>query len=92
MTTLAELDPILREWSSDNRIPVFTHYKDEDVRSFQVVGPSGAQSQIGIEADDRLTVSVWDYRKRRQDFEADLDSLRAQLDEALRVARSWVGL
>lgn len=90
MTTFAQFDPIIEQWSSDRQIPLFTRYKDEDVRSFQVVGSSGTECQIWIEVGERVTVSVWDYGKRRQDLEADADSLRARLDEALSIARSWV--
>lgn len=92
MTTFGQLDPIIEQWSSDRQIPLFTQYKDEEVRSFQVVGPSGAQCQIRIQAGDRVTVSVWDYGKRRQDLEADAGSLGARLDEALSIAQSWVNL
>jgi hypothetical protein len=90
MTAFAQLDPIIRQWSSDRQVPLFTRYKDEDVRSFRIVGSSGTECQIWIEVGERVTVSVWDYGKRRQDLEADAASLRARLDEALSIARSWV--
>lgn len=90
MTAFAQLDPTITQWSRNRQIPLFTHYKDEDVRSFQVVGSSGAKCQIWIEVGERVIVSVWDYGKRRQDLDADADSLRARLDEALSIARSWV--
>jgi hypothetical protein len=90
MATLAQLDPTIRQWSSDRQIPLFTRYKDEDVRSFEVIGSSGATCQIWIETEERVTVRIWDYGERRHDLDADISSLRAQLDEALRIARSWV--
>ena len=90
MSTFTRLDPIIKQWASDRRIPLITRHKDEDVRSFQIVGLSGSQCQIWIELDEVVVVSVWDYGERRRDRQADADSLRVQLDEALSIARAWV--
>lgn len=90
MTTFAELDPILEDWSRERRIPLSTEYKDEEVRSFQLVDQTGGQYQIWIDVERGLTVSVWDFGKKRHDFSADLGSLRERLDDALNLARSWM--
>lgn len=44
----ADIDPILTGWSRENQIPLYTEYKDSEVRAFEIVGLSGQRSQICI--------------------------------------------
>jgi hypothetical protein len=82
------IDPILIAWSQQRHVSLSLHHRDEEVRSFELVGIHG-RSQIWIETDGELTVHVWDYGRRRHTLRADHDSLAVRLDEALAVARSW---
>jgi hypothetical protein len=90
MTDFESIDPLIRRWSADNAIPLFTEYRGESVRSFDIVGPSARRCQIWIESAEPLAVHVWDYGKRRERLEADFDTVRQRLDDALEIARSWV--
>ena len=90
MRTFEDLDPVIVEWSQAMRLPLYTRYRDDDVRSFQVVGISGASCQIWVEISDEVTVHVWDYGPRRHSFPTDGPGLRATLDEALAVAKRWI--
>lgn len=83
------IDSIIEQWSRDNDLPLYTQYREAEVRSFEVVLPTGERRQIWVENDGKLTVSVWDYRKRRRDFAATPSNLRDQLDAALRQAKAW---
>jgi hypothetical protein len=90
--TFAQLDPILVAWANDRGFPLLTSYKEVEVRSFDVDGPSDTRCQIWVETRRgrrRVSVSVWDYAIRRCDFDADISSLEARLDDALATARSW---
>lgn len=90
MATFEQVDPVILEWSEERHLPLYTRYKDEDVRSFQVVGASGASCQIWIETGDEVSVHVWDYGRRRRSFVTNGRDLRTALDNALAVARSWI--
>jgi hypothetical protein len=85
------IDPTLKDWASRNRVPLSTRYQDDDVRSFEVVGPDG-RAQIWVEVNTDITVHVWDYRKRKRVFPVDGPTLANGLDDALRVARAWCGM
>ena len=82
-------DPVLKEWSARNKIPLQTRYREEEVRSFTLVGPDGSRvCQIWLELDP-LQVKAWDLKERSQTFEAET-SLESALDQALETARAWI--
>ncbi len=89
MTRFEQIDPVIRQWSHERQLPLYTEYKETEVRSFEVPGSSGAACQIWIEVGHTLSVCVWDRADRRRTFETDASSLRGALDEALNVARRW---
>lgn len=89
MTTFLDLDMILRSWARDRRIPLYTKYRGEEVRSFQVVGATGRKAQIWVEVNDGISVYVWDYKKRKREFGATRANLPKQLDAALDLAMDW---
>jgi hypothetical protein len=81
----AKYDDELRAWADDHQLPLFTEYKDEPVRSFQIVGSTGSECQIWLDQDG--SVHVWDYKKRGTQFRD--GRLRDRLDAALGAARAW---
>ena len=89
MTVFEQLDPAIEEWAKERQVPLYTSYKGDDVRSFQVVGSSGAACQIWIEVGNVVSLIVWDYGARRRTFATEPGKLKAALDGALAVARGW---
>lgn len=90
-TTFSQLDPLLRRWSQDRGVPLFTSHRGEPVRSFELVGSCGAtRCQIWVETGERVTVSVWDYGSRKRELDADVSNLYERLDEAWRLGGSWL--
>lgn len=90
----ARVDPILKQWAADKGLTVMTSYKDYEVRSIDLVDAQGARFQLWLDPpgeSGRISVHVWDYRKRRADYEVQLDDLAECLDEALRAASEWAG-
>lgn len=91
MNRFAWIDPVLHRWSHLMGVPLYVEHQGEAVRTFIIVGPSGAKTQIWVEpVNDCIEVHVWDYQRMKRVFEADLSSLFDALDEALACARSWV--
>ena len=87
------MDALIGEWTRENGLHLATSYKDEEVRSVEVVGESGRGCQIWIDAPDSrhlVGVHVWDYKQRRRDFEVDKSLLLDALNQALTIARNWV--
>lgn len=90
----ARIDPILDRWATANGLNVMTSYKDYEVRSIDLVDVRGTRFQVWIDppgATGRIGVHVWDYRKRRADYEVQLEDLAECLDEALQAASDWAG-
>jgi hypothetical protein len=86
-------DPTVKAWAEDLGLVLFTEYKDEPVRSVQLVGKRGQRAQIWVDPPGEsgdARVHVWDYKRRRQDFAGRVDSLRGLLDTAALVAQGWI--
>jgi hypothetical protein len=91
MMTFDDIDPVIEPWSAERQVHLFRRYRDDEVRSWEIVGASGQRSQIWIEIDERgLRVHVWDVGDRRRAFPRDVGTLRGVLDEALVTAKLWV--
>lgn len=84
----SRIDPVIRAWASRNQLPISTKYQNSEVRSFELAGRV-ERAQIWVEVDGGPNVYVWDYRKRKQSFAAEPETLEAALDQALQVARNW---
>jgi hypothetical protein len=85
------IDPTIQTWAQRHGLSLFTQYKDSEVRSVDVVEKSGRKFQIWIDRPkgDRVSVHAWDYKKRRQDWDASIADLDNFLEEAIRTVRSW---
>lgn len=87
-----QVDSVLYRWATSNGLTVSTLYKDYEVRSIDVVDAQGARFQLWLdppEATGEIGVHVWDYRRRRADYEVQLKDLTECLDDALRMASKW---
>lgn len=90
----ARIDPILDRWAAANGLIVMTSYKEYEVRSIDLVDSQGARFQLWLDPPGetgRIGVHVWDYKKRRADYEVKLEDLADCLDEALQAASEWAG-
>jgi hypothetical protein len=87
------VDPILQPWSAAHTIHVFTEYKDEPVRTMDIVSDNGSKIQIWIDpptSDSLVSVHVWDYSSRRRDLSAPLADLATLLDDSFAQATVWL--
>ena len=83
----AEVDRILGPWADEHAVRVYTAYKDDEVRSFDLVGH---RYQVWIPwpmRDGTVTVQIW----RREDrgtitFTGAITELRTNLDLAFDLA------
>lgn len=79
------LDPVLEMWAKKHDLHMYKMYKDEEVRSIDIVSPSGKRFQLWIDkpgSNSETSVYVWDYRRRKVDFDADIRNLESQLERA----------
>ena len=86
------IDPVIHAWTQRHGLTLFTQYQDSEVRSVDVAGKGGQKFQIWIDPPkgDRVSIHAWDYKKRRQDWDASLIDLDKYLEEVIRTALSWV--
>ena len=87
------IDPTITEWAAQHGLHIFTKYRDEEVRSMDLVGPNGRKCQLWIDTPDpsgNVGVHVWDYKKRRKDFRATTIDLAQRLEDAYVTAISWL--
>lgn len=87
-----KIDGILNQWAKKHNLPLYKTYKDEQVRSFEVVNTQGKRFQIWIDLPspkNEVGVHVWDYKKKRKDFLVSPDELIDCLEKAYITAKTW---
>ena len=86
------IDPELNAWATNHGLKIFTQYKDEEVRSTDVMGSSGKKCQIWVEPSYFFTfvINVWDYKKRRVRLRAWKINIGSKLEEAYRTSQAWL--
>jgi len=84
------IDEVIKKWASDNCQVVLSEYKDCEVRSFEVFD-KGRKFQIWIDhpAGGFVGVHVWDYKKRRKDWNVPTVNLYPTLDDAFAAVFEW---
>lgn len=89
--TFANVDPIIASWAAKHGLHMYTRYRDDEVRSVNLVDNKGQKFQIWIEElpDGRFRAVGWDYKKRRYESESDAVNFDAALEKLLAVVRSW---
>ena len=88
------IDDQLYLWASKYGVHIYTSYKDEDVRSIDIVDPLGIGFQIWLDppaSDASTTVHVWDFKKRSKEFPAGKGALAEALEKARAQVCAWSG-
>jgi hypothetical protein len=52
VTGYSLIDPVLMQWARQNKVHVFTHYRDDEVRSIEIYGFSGQSGHLWISPID----------------------------------------
>jgi hypothetical protein len=88
----AAIDDALRSWARANGVTFATRYRDDEVRSFDIVDAAGARVQIWVNhpVHATVTVSAWDYRARKWTRDVPLLAVGDALTNAVTVARAWL--
>jgi hypothetical protein len=93
--TYQAIDEALAEWLARHPVHMLMKYKDDEVRTFDVVSSSGDQIQVWIDPprpSGQVGVHVWDYHHRRsKDLNGDVAEVAKLVDEAYITAREWLG-
>ena len=87
------IDPITTAWAARHGLHVQTRYRDDEVRSVDVVGHSGRRCQIWIDPPDqagKVGVHIWDFKSKKLDKLVCQDDLSACLDDVYTTALGWV--
>jgi hypothetical protein len=87
-----EIDDILLQWATDRNLPMYKSYKDAEVRSFAIVNLEGKRFQIWVDEPDetnRITVHVWDCKKKTDRFPSTRESLYGCLEKAYHTIEAW---
>jgi len=87
-------DPIITTWATRHVLQIHTTYRDEEVRSVDLVGSNGRKCQLWIDAPDQsgnVPVHLWDYKSRREDYKATVSDLARCLEQAYAIAMKWLG-
>ena len=86
-----EIDPIILAWLHRHGLTLYERYQDSEVRSVDIVDAGGRKFQIWVDppASGKVVVHVWDYRKRRKDWDTPIDELDHRLEEAVATVADW---
>jgi hypothetical protein len=95
--TYDDVDPVLLPWLKRHGLHVFRRYRDEEVRSIDVVDDAGDRYQIAVSppsASGKLTVFAGNYlRKKKQkriEYSSDVSGLERTLEDAYSKIMEWV--
>lgn len=86
------LDVALNEWASKHGLHIHTQYQDVEVRSVDIVSPSGKRFQLWLdEPNDNgdTEVHVWDMKKKRKAYSTSDIPLKDALELAYHQATDW---
>lgn len=94
------IDPELHAWAAKHGLQIFTKYRDEEVRSTDVVRRAGKKCQIWIDQTDEagtFVVNIWNYKnnkpaKRIKQLQASKTDIKDKLEEAYNTAQEWLKL
>jgi predicted SAM-dependent methyltransferase len=89
----ADIDKVLTPWSKRHGLHVFTKYRDEEVRSIDVVDDAGGRYQIWIseaENSGRAKVSAWNYKDKKKTVESSFLDLEQALEELYSEVMLWM--
>lgn len=90
-----KIDGIIEDWARVNRLPLLKEAKEEDVRYFELADEKGRRYQIWVDEPDQhglIGVHVWNLKRRgrRRDFLVSANDLHEYLENAFRIAQSWM--
>ena len=88
----AQVDPAIRQWCKSHSLTLGTNYKDCDVRSVDVVGPSGKKCQVWIDAPENGTVMihVWPYAAPHERLTVHVEDIGSALERAYDLAAQFI--
>jgi hypothetical protein len=85
------IDHSLNKWSAERKIPLMVTYKDEEVRSFELVGSeSGRLFQVWLDVmddQDGIRIHAWDRVKWRVMIESNFFEIEENLDRIVEMIR-----
>ncbi|MCA1790201.1 MAG: hypothetical protein LC667_10180 [Thioalkalivibrio sp.] len=87
-----QFDGALRSWANTRALHVATKYRDEEVRSIELVNQTGKRAEIWLSlttAGAGVTVHAWDFESRRWSRSASAGSLAAELENAYAEVQRW---
>lgn len=90
-----ELDTELFSWARDHHLSVATSYRDEEVRSIEIVDAAGNRAQIWLDpptatSPTSFAIHAWDFKRRHIDRSATPSTLIAALDELHAEVQRWL--
>jgi hypothetical protein len=86
------IDPVIQEWAKKHSLPVYTQYKDVEVRSMELVSVNGKRAQIWIDKPLHGLVGLhaWNYKKLRRDWNVSMAKLDSALEQVYQVSMAWI--
>jgi hypothetical protein len=89
----ADIDKVLTPWSKRHGLHVIRKYRDEEVRSIDVVDDAGGRYQIWISESGqsgKAKVSAWNYKDKRKAVESSFFDLEQTLEDTYSEVMLWV--
>ncbi len=87
-----KIDNILKNWADTRNLYIYKIYKEEEVRSIEIVGNKNGRYQLWLDAPDekgQVCIHIWDYKKRKKDFFTQEKELFESLETAYHFLNKW---
>ncbi len=87
------VDSILGTWARKHGLSIATVYRDEEVRSIELVDRRGDRYQIWIDPPDALGlvgIHAWDFRHLKTHVQSSVPELESNLDGVRETVLGWM--
>lgn len=88
------IDPIIFQWAQSHSFRISTSYKDEEVRSIDIINAKGERFQVwfDIPTKHHVGIHVWNYKKKKESLKKEwlvnIVDLESILTEVFKIVSS----
>ncbi len=78
----SQIEKPLSEWATENNLHIFTMYKDEEVRTVDIMDDSNSRWQLWLEPnpkENKCAIHYWNFKDHQYKVESPVSELKKNL-------------
>lgn len=86
------IDSIIYPWAQKHSLHIDTNYKDDEVRSIEIIRSEGRRFQIWIDPPlgAQIHIHAWNYKAITKAWKIEINNLESTLEEVLQTVKLWM--